>query len=59
MIILYIIERKHFYRYCLQTSSTEEISKSHVKDWFKINGKQGLQCLKNASMINSKIMAEK
>ena len=32
--------RKHFCRYCLQAFSSEEISKSHIKDRFKINGKQ-------------------
>ena len=32
--------RKHFCRYCLQACSTEEILKSHIKDCFKINGKQ-------------------
>ena len=32
--------RKHFCRYCLQAFSTEEILKCHIKDCFKINGKQ-------------------
>ena len=32
--------RKHFCRYCLQAFSAEEILKSHIKDCFKINGKQ-------------------
>ena len=32
--------RKHFYLYCLQAFSTEEILKRHIKDCFKINGKQ-------------------
>ena len=31
---------KHFCRYCLQSFSTEEILKRHIKDCFKINGKQ-------------------
>ena len=31
--------KKHFCRYCLQAFSTEEILK-HIKDCFKINGKQ-------------------
>ena len=31
---------KHFCRYCLQAFSTEEILKIHIKDCFKINGKQ-------------------
>ena len=33
-------ERKHFCRYCLQAFSAHEIFKSHIKDCFKINGKQ-------------------
>ena len=33
-------ERKHFCRYCLQAFSAEEILKSHIKEYFKINGKQ-------------------
>ena len=32
--------RKHFWCYCLQAFSTEGILKSHIKDCFKINGKQ-------------------
>ena len=32
--------RKHFSCYYLQGFSTEEILKSHIKDCFKINGKQ-------------------
>ena len=32
--------RKHFCHYCLQAFSTEEILKRHIKDCFKINGKQ-------------------
>ena len=32
--------RKHFYRYCLHAFITGEILKHHVKDCFKINGKQ-------------------
>ena len=31
---------KHFCCYCLQAVSTEEIVKHHIKDYFKINGKQ-------------------
>ena len=31
--------RKHFFRYCLQAFSTEEILKLHIKDCFKINAK--------------------
>ena len=31
--------RKHFCCYCLQSFSTEEILKHHIKDCFKINDK--------------------
>ena len=36
----YIMEKKHFCCSYLQTFKTEEISKRHSKDCFKINGKQ-------------------
>ena len=29
--------KKHFYRYCLQAFSAEEILKRHIEDSFKIN----------------------
>ena len=32
--------KKRFCCYCLQAFSTEEILKNHIKDCFKINGKQ-------------------
>ena len=32
--------RKDFCRYCLQPFITEEILKRHIKDYFKIYGKQ-------------------
>ena len=32
--------KKHFCHYCLQAFSTEEILKRHVKDCFKVSGKQ-------------------
>ena len=35
--------RKHFFRYCLQAFSTEEILKRHITDYFKINGKQRIK----------------
>ena len=40
MIILYIVEKKHFCCNCLQAFSTDEILKPHFKDYFQINGKQ-------------------
>ena len=45
--------RKHFCRYCLHAFSTEEILKSHIKDCFKINGKQRIIiCLKKMNLLN-------
>ena len=35
--------RKHFCRYCLHAFITEEILKRHIKDCFKINGKQTIK----------------
>ena len=35
--------RKHFYCYSVQAFSTEEILKRHIKDSFKINGKQRIK----------------
>ena len=33
-------ERKHFCRYCLQSFSTEEILKLHIKNFFEIKTKE-------------------
>ena len=35
--------RKHFCRYCLHVFITEEILNRHIKDCFKINGKQTIK----------------
>ena len=35
--------RKHFCRYCLLAFITEEILKHHIKNCFKINGKQKIK----------------
>ena len=58
VIIIYIVE-KIFYHYCLQVFSTEEISKHHVKGWFKINGKKGLYSLKNGEYVKFKTFKRK
>ena len=42
--------RKHFCR-CLQAFSTEEILKCHIKDCFKINGKQSFAMLKKGEYV--------
>ena len=57
-IIIFCIA-ENFCRYCLQAFSTEEILKHHIKDSFKINGKQRIIMPKKANMLNSKIMREK
>ena len=36
---------KHFCRYYLQAFSTEEVLKGYIKDSFKINGKQRIDCM--------------
>ena len=46
--------RKHFCCYCLQAFSSEEILKSHIKDWFKINGKQRIIMPKKGEYIKFK-----
>ena len=46
--------RKHFCRYCLQAFSTEEILTSHIKDWFKINGKQRIIMSKKGEYVKFK-----
>ena len=40
MIMLHVVEEKHFCHYCLQAFGTEEILKRYIKDCFEINGKQ-------------------
>ena len=51
--------KTHFCRYCLQGFSTEEILKCHIKDCFKVNGRQKTIMLKMVDMLNSKIIKEK
>ena len=46
--------RKHFCRYCLQSFSTEEILKSHIKDCFEINSKQRFIMLKKGDYVTFK-----
>ena len=49
--------RKHFFPYCLQAFSTEEILKRHIKDCFKINGKQRIVRPQKGEYV--KVMREK
>ena len=51
--------RKNFCRYCLQAFSSEGILKGHIKDSFRINGKQRIIIPKKVNFINSKTMKEK
>ena len=46
--------RKHFCYYCLQAFSTEEILKIHIKNLFKINGKQRIIMSKKAEFVKFK-----
>ena len=47
-------ERKHFFRYCLHAFITEEILKRHIKDCFKINGKQRIIMSKKGEYVKFK-----
>ena len=46
--------RKHFCRYCLQAFRTAEKLKCHIKDCFKINGKQTIMMPKKGEYIKLK-----
>ena len=46
--------RKYFCCYCLQAFSTEKILQCHVKDCFKINGKQMIKMPKNGEYARFK-----
>ena len=51
---LYHGKKKHFCRYCLQAFSTEETLKRHIKDCFKINGKQKIIMPKKSKYVKFK-----
>ena len=44
--------RKHFCRYCLQAFRTAEKLKRHIKDSFKINGKENIKMPKKPNIFN-------
>ena len=46
--------RKYFCRYCLHPFVTEEILKRHIKDYFKINGKQTSKMPKKSEHVKLK-----
>ena len=43
--------RKHFFLYCLQDFSTEEILKIHIKSCLKINGKKRIKIPKKGEYV--------
>ena len=51
--------RKHFCGYCLQALSTEKILKPHIKNCFKINGKQRIILSKKGEYVKFKIQERK
>ena len=46
--------KKHFCRYCLQAFTTEEMLKRHIKDCFKVNGKQRIAMPKKGKYVKFK-----
>ena len=46
--------RKHFYRYCLQAFRTAEKVKCHIKNYFKINGKQTINMPQKSEQVKFK-----
>ena len=61
MIKHYIVKENIFAvtSFCLQAFSTEEILKCHLKDCFKINGKQRIKMSKKVNTLNLKTLKEK
>ena len=51
--------KRIFFRYCFQAFSTEEILKGQIKDYFKINGKQGIITPKKVNKLDSKTFENK
>ena len=51
--------KKCFSCYYLQDFSTKKILKCHVKDCFKINGKQMIKMHKKMNTLDSKVMIGK
>ena len=50
---------KHFCRYCLHAFTTKEMLKCHVKDCFKINGKQTIKIPKKCEFVKFKNLERK
>ena len=51
--------RKHFCHYCLQAFRTEKVLKSHIKDCFKISGKQRIIMPKKGQYVKFKYYERK
>ena len=51
--------RKHFCSYCLHIFIIEEILKRHIKDCFKINGKQTIKMSKKGEYVKFKKFGQK
>ena len=51
--------RKYFCSYCLQAIKTADVWKSHVKDCFKINGKQKIKILEKGKYAGFKTYERK
>ena len=51
--------RKHFCRCCLEAFRTAEKMKFHIKDYFKINGKQTVNMPKKGEFVKSKNLKKK
>ena len=51
--------RKHFCRYCLYSFITEEVLNRHIKDCFKIKGKQKIKMLKKGEYVKFKNFGRK
>ena len=54
VIILYIVGKKYFWRYCWQTFNTEKILNLQIKDRFKINVKQIIIMSKKVDYVKFK-----
>ena len=59
IMIFSIIEKKDFCWYCLQAFSTKGILKQHIKDCFKINGKQIIKMPKKGEYFKFKYYERK
>ena len=51
--------KKYFCCYNLQSFNAEKKLKRHIKDYFKINGNQGILGLKKVNMLNSETAKKK